>query len=219
MLLAYWNFNIYKQIKSVSSWAEQNASRPSRSHQENELAKVLIGIVITFVCCHALRILLNFHEAITIKDVMACFAEGKEGIPLWPQITQEFSKLMLVTNSSANIIIYCCLNSNFRKNMLSCFKKKRENSSTQASNLNNTAKTIANVETTYCWDNLTKTMTLRLYIYALSRGNLENLVSGNACHVIYPSISVILVLYLFLISSFVFFSFIILSFIVLNYFQ
>ena len=62
-------------------------------------------------------------------------------------------------------------------------------------------------------------MTLRLYIYALSRGNLENLVSGNACHVIYPSISVILVLYLFLITSFVIFSFIILSFIVLNYFQ
>ena len=152
ILLAYWNFNIYKQIKSVSSWAEQNASRPSRSHQENELARVLIGIVITFVCCHALRILLNFHEAITIKDIMACHAKGKEGIPLWPQITNEFSKLMLVTNSSANIIIYCCLNSNFRKNIMSCFKKKRDDSPNQLSRIENTQQiTIkTKAETTYC---------------------------------------------------------------------
>jgi hypothetical protein len=149
LLLAYWNFNIYKQIKSVSSWVEQNASRPSRSHQENELARVLIGIVITFVCCHALRILLNFHEAITIKDIMACHAEGKEGIPLWPQITNEFSKLMLVTNSSANIIIYCCLNSNFRKNMLSCLTKKRETRN-QTLAPSNTVDGLGKVETTYC---------------------------------------------------------------------
>ena len=150
ILLAYWNFNIYKQIKSVSSWAEQNASRPSRSHQENELARVLIGIVITFVCCHALRILLNFHEAITIKDIMACHAEGKEGIPLWPQITNEFSKLMLVTNSSANIIIYCCLNSNFRKNIMSCFGNQRGDSSNEASTQHATGKNLTKVATTYC---------------------------------------------------------------------
>ena len=149
-LLAYWNFNIYKQIKSVSSWAEQNASRPSRSHQENDLARVLIGIVITFVCCHALRILLNFHEAITIKNIMACHAEGKEGIPLWPQITNEFSKLMLVTNSSANIIIYCCLNSNFRKNMVQCLRKKPETENQSSTAAANKVDGSVKMETTYC---------------------------------------------------------------------
>ena len=164
ILLAYWNFNIYKQIKSVSSWAEQNASRPSRSHQENELARVLIGIVITFVCCHALRILLNFHEAITIKDIMACHAEGKEGIPLWPQITNEFSKLMLVTNSSANIIIYCCLNSNFRKNIMSCLKQ-RGDSSNEASTQHATGKNLTKVATTYCWSILESRMITWIFMY------------------------------------------------------
>ena len=148
-LLAYWNFNIYKQIKSVSSWVHQNANQASsRNQQENELARVLIGIVITFVCCHALRILLNFHEAITIKDTLACHAIGKEGIPLWPQITNEFSKLMLVTNSSANIIIYCCLNSNFRKNMLTYLKRSRGQNTNQDLGTNHTTQSVVKIETT-----------------------------------------------------------------------
>lgn len=149
-LLAYWNFNIYKQIKSVSSWVHQNANQQpsSRNQQENELARVLIGIVITFVCCHALRILLNFHEAITIKDTLACHAIGQEGIPLWPQITNEFSKLMLVTNSSANIIIYCCLNSNFRKNILRYLKRSRGQNANQDLGTNNTTQSVVKIETT-----------------------------------------------------------------------
>ena len=98
-LLAYWNYNIYKHIKSASNWLQQNSSRLSRNNQENELARVLIGIVITFVCCHAPRIFLNFHEAIMIKHITLCFSEGQDGLPLWPQITNEFNKLMLVINN------------------------------------------------------------------------------------------------------------------------
>ena len=117
ILLAYWNYIIYQHIKTSSDWQEEHSHRSTgsaRQKQENEFAKVLIGIVVTFVCCHILRIILNFHEAIVIKDLMACDSEGKEGLSLWPQITNEFNKLMLVLNSSVNMIIYCCLNSKLR---------------------------------------------------------------------------------------------------------
>ena len=43
---------------------------------------------------------------------------GKEGLPpKWKLFMTEISNLMLVINSSVNMIIYCCLNSSFRKNM------------------------------------------------------------------------------------------------------
>ena len=121
-LLAYWNYIIYKEIKSSSTMFVQNSTRSVRQRngqkQENEFAKAFIGIVVAFVFSHSLRIVLNFQEAISTKAVLLCIENGKEGVPFWILITNEFNKLMLVINSSANIIIYCCMNSNFRKRFL-----------------------------------------------------------------------------------------------------
>ena len=125
-LLTYWNYIIYKKIKLSSRWHQQHSRRSIRrtngQKQENEFAKVLIGIVITFICSHSLRVVLNFHEAIGTKNVLLCLANGKRGVPFWSLMTNELNKLLLVTNSSVNIIIYGCLNSKFRKTLL---KKRR----------------------------------------------------------------------------------------------
>ena len=124
LLLAGLNFRIYQETKKVSRTVQQNDSQTGslrhRNDQENDLAKVLSGIVITFMCCHALRIFLNIHESITIYHIISCRDSfGMMEIQLWPQIINNFSKLMLVANSPANIIIYGCLNSKFRKKMIS----------------------------------------------------------------------------------------------------
>ena len=153
ILLIYWNCIIYQQIKSSSKWLAKNSSYSvRRSHnlttcqeldrnqkrkqpeekfkgskgqrQEKEFAKVMIGIVVSFVATHALRAVLNFHEAIAAKDTLICIEQGKQGVPFWVLITSEFSKLVLVMNSSINSVIYCCMNSSFRKAL---FKKNGGN--------------------------------------------------------------------------------------------
>ena len=121
-LLAYWNYVIYTKIKSSSKRFEQTSTRSIRlrngQRQENEFAKVFIGIVVAFVFSHSLRIVLNFQEAISTKSALLCIESGKEGVPFWILITNELNKLLLVINSSANIIIYCCMNSKFRQRLL-----------------------------------------------------------------------------------------------------
>ena len=138
ILLAYWNYNIYKHMKSSSNLVEQNSETTrlytqSRNNQENELAKVLIGIVIMFVCCHALRFFINFYEAIIIKRLIWCHSKRQNGFSLWFLIAVDIKELMLVINSSTNMIIYCCLNSNFRQQLLKCIMKrhKRSNQGTE----------------------------------------------------------------------------------------
>ena len=130
-LLVYWNYIIYHQIKSSSSWLRSHSAIQSRSvrrqtgqKQEKEFAKVLIGIVATFVCSHSLRIVLNFQEAITTKATLSCINQGRQGIPFGILFISEVNKLLLVINSSANIIIYCCLNSKFRKTLLRKNKRR-----------------------------------------------------------------------------------------------
>ena len=124
-LLTYFNCVIYFKIKPSPVLFQQNeisgsTSRISRyTNQEKDLAKVLIGIVIMFIVCHTLRLLINFYETIVIRDAIACESAGKNDFPLWGFITITFSELLLVINSSVNMIIYCCLNGNFRKRVLS----------------------------------------------------------------------------------------------------
>ena len=127
-LLAYWNYNIYKYRKIPHDLTEKTDSMIHRNNQENEMTKVLIGIVVIFVCCHATRIFLNAYMASTLKhgtlESVLCMLLGKEfGYPFWISILHEFKDLMLVVNSSMNIVIYCCLNSNFRTSMSKCCKR------------------------------------------------------------------------------------------------
>ena len=93
------------------------SNAPSRHNQEKELAKVLIGIVVTFVCCHATRIFFNLYEALVIKNFQECQDVGEIYYSVWAYLAIDFSRLMQVVNSSVNIIIYYCLSTSFRKDM------------------------------------------------------------------------------------------------------
>jgi hypothetical protein len=90
----------------------------SFTNHEKDLARVLIGIVIMFILCHILRLLINFYETIVIRNAIACESAGQNDFPLWGFVTITCSELLLVFNSSLNMIIYCCINQNFRKRVL-----------------------------------------------------------------------------------------------------
>ena len=128
VLLAYYNYNIYKGLK-VAPNLEQTSSVRSRRQlrrrsleQESDFARVLIAIVITFILCHSMRIILNLYEMIAAPMLSECASAGKNGLARWAAIAKPFSKLMLIVNSSVNMIIYCCLNAAFRRQISSCYK-------------------------------------------------------------------------------------------------
>ena len=105
-------------MKSTPEVLRQCSNAHTRVGEEKELAKVLIGIVVTFVCCHIIRIILNFYDAMVWKDVLKHGCKPTEVdilFPLWVMILENISHVMLSIASSVNIIIYCCLNAKFRK--------------------------------------------------------------------------------------------------------
>ena len=127
--ISYYNYNVYKGMKLRLKIAEDrqrkisNISHTERSVHEHDSAKVLIGIVLLFTICHSLRLLLNFYEMIFIKHVLECINNKQRGFPTWFFITKSFSDLMLIINSSVNVIIYGTFHSSARSE-LSMYKGK-----------------------------------------------------------------------------------------------
>ena len=124
VLLVYYNYNIYKRLTLPSILCQVQPTLALRSNQESK-ARVLIVIVITFIFCHSIRIILNFYEMfvdLTPQMHSECATAGKSGVARWVLIASPFSELMLIVNSSVNMIIYCCLNTVFRRQISSCGK-------------------------------------------------------------------------------------------------
>ena len=118
-LLTFYNCAIYKRICQTSKFViEENISKRLRRNQETDLAKVLFAIVALCIVCHTLRFFLNFYEMIWINDIISCTGWGLDGFPRWSYIVHEFSRLLLILNSSINIVIYCCFNAKFRKQVI-----------------------------------------------------------------------------------------------------
>ena len=154
-LLVFWNYSIYKKIKTSTYILRQSTNEQyrnnyeeemaviivqqtvheqpandhesklkrvlsnsqTRSNQEKELVRVLIGIVVIFICCHAPRIFLNLYESLVINDKLACIEAGETYYSFWAFIGIDFGSAMEVINSSVNIIIYYCLSSSFRNDL------------------------------------------------------------------------------------------------------
>ena len=115
-LLVYLNYNVYTGMKLPTRLGDEHL-RESRKSQEHELARVILTIVFIFTFCHILRMLLNIHEMIIIDDIIVC---GRNAFSNWVLMFRDLSKVMLVINSSVNMIIYCCLNTKFRHHVVSC---------------------------------------------------------------------------------------------------
>ena len=117
-LLVFFNYRIVCQMQVPSIIEALPAiERSTRKTQEKDLAKVLIGIVVIFILCHTLRVLTDFYEMIIIDNIMLCNKAGKVGVSSWLIQLNYFSKLMIATNSSISMVIYCLINSTFRQKL------------------------------------------------------------------------------------------------------
>ena len=125
-LLVYFNVKIYYGIQLpviLRQDSVRNAGgtrTDNRMNQENEAARILIGIVVAFIICHSLRVLTDFYEMIYIEDITACHARGKYGVHASIIILTEFSSVMLTLNSSINMIIYGLIKPNIRRHIFKC---------------------------------------------------------------------------------------------------
>ena len=114
------------RLPSLLSENNGNAGHGVRSevrrNQENEAAKVLIGIVAVFIICHTLRVTIDVYEMINIEKIISCHRIGRHGVHSWVVMLNEFSSAMVTLNSSVNMIIYGLIKPNIRQHI---FRFKR----------------------------------------------------------------------------------------------
>jgi hypothetical protein len=140
--LVYFNWKIYKGVKSPASLFEEQDKRQQK--KENELAKVLIGIVMLFIICHTFRVAVEIDNMVGSKLLEECYKRKLPDSTLWVIVVDPLSEFMMVFNCAANMVIYCCLNANFRKLIFPCIKRSQES----FSNFRSTRRTRSNLNTT-----------------------------------------------------------------------
>ena len=98
-----------------------------KSHRQQTI--ILHTIVIVFLLCHALRIVLNINEWITMEDNIKARDMGCPNRRFWSSLAAPVSHLLLQINSGANFFIYSVLNETFLRvikekirNILVCLK-------------------------------------------------------------------------------------------------
>ena len=76
---------------------------------------MLFAIVILFLISHTLRVILNIEELVNLGNVKQAKEEGCSWLQYWSVIVVPISHFLHLVNSSINLIIYCFLNTLFRK--------------------------------------------------------------------------------------------------------
>ncbi len=117
LILCFTNIKIYLFLKSYSQdTGIGRASQTTRGQDSGARSRtmVLLGIVLVFLTCNALRVVLNMHEITAMHKWMSCQAAGFYVIPYWTIMCADVSEFMLVVNSSVNFFIYTCFNRTFR---------------------------------------------------------------------------------------------------------
>ena len=127
VLLVLLNYKIYRTIKSQPRFGEQESFHAKefqlrRRKQENNLAVLMIVISLFFIVCHLPRNFLNIYEITVIQRNEKCKAAGNDTFSMWSLVTTQFSNLLVVFNSSTNMILYCIMNKNFRSDFLAIIK-------------------------------------------------------------------------------------------------
>ena len=132
-LLIFFNLKVYFGIESTKSILTSK-EKQRRSQQEKKLSIIMIIIVFVFILCHSLRtfnwcyvfMLLNTH-----KDCNNEFHTGRNDESLlvqafhapWMELCWEVSDILVVFNSSVNMIIYCGVSAQFRQQLIQLFKR------------------------------------------------------------------------------------------------
>merc|ERR1712142_407346 len=112
-ILTVTNFLIYTTISNMSNLNKKSNNRQKRDHN---IAMILVGIVIVFTVCNIPRMVINVFEVFQL----ALYGDIHNW-PEWCIILSIFSNLLLVLNSSVNIMIYGWKDKKFREILLKLF--------------------------------------------------------------------------------------------------
>ena len=116
-------FQVKRRRRMTNRPSTTSATTAAQKAEETRQAIVLFAIVILFVCCHALRILLNVNELLTLQVVRASIKNGCFGVPFWALIGVAVSHFLITVNSSVNFFIYCFMSPTFRRIFIVYLKK------------------------------------------------------------------------------------------------
>ena len=126
--LSYLNWRIFNVVRA-SAASFQERDKYEQQKKENELARVLIGIIILFVVCHTFRVVIEIDNIAGLSNpaaiVKVCHTLCLPEFTLWSTVVDPLSELMMVVNSASNMVIYVCLNANFRKLMFPCIERSQ----------------------------------------------------------------------------------------------
>jgi len=111
-LLVGLNFKLYRTVQE-SGKIRNDQKKRSREKREQKIASLLILLVIVFGCCNVVKIIINLYEVFLV----AVYGNYKKW-PLWCDILTYLSHLLLVINSSMNIVIYCWKDKKFRRALI-----------------------------------------------------------------------------------------------------
>jgi len=125
LLLAGLNFLIYRSISRATA-THNNISSAHR--RDTTMARLLMAIVVVFLCCHSTKIVVNFYEALQ----MIRYGELSEQ-PGWMEPLIKVNHLLLTINSAINIVIYSFKDFKFRSVLFSAFRRKKPNKSFRTS--------------------------------------------------------------------------------------
>ena len=107
LVICILNYKIYVVISQ--------RRRFHRRKQDDNLSIILMIIILSFVLCNLLRVFLNMHEITVIEEIHICRNSILGGFPIWIIILGFVSHILLVINSSINLVIYCMFGKIFRQ--------------------------------------------------------------------------------------------------------
>ena len=106
-VISVLNYRIYITVKK----RRMNV----RKNNDDNLSVVLVVIVFSFLMSNVLRISLNMHEITVIEEIQLCRCSELGGFPISIVVLGFISHILLVINSSVNLLIYCIFGVRFRQ--------------------------------------------------------------------------------------------------------
>merc|ERR1712098_647785 len=88
-------------------------------NRKEKSTRVLVAIILVFVTCHIFRLSIQAYKILSpthgLEDhYLECHEMKRLHVPGFVLIAGSVNHLLLVTNSSLNFLIYCCMASRFR---------------------------------------------------------------------------------------------------------
>jgi len=101
--------------------------------KEMNMFLVLLCIVVTFICCHVPRVVIDIWEFSHLESILQCNELVMAGEadhpflpPKWIECLNHISHFTGILSSSTNFLIYCFIGHNFRKEFLVLLRLRRK---------------------------------------------------------------------------------------------